>query len=101
MNVLQIESGLFPDEVTLREAVKKLDGEDCGLSHIDIRKLNIDDDKASELSEMVRKVELEKEYLRVIQHYYTALMADKTNDEYIKHWKQKKENDFKSYCWRG
>tara|TARA_Y100000746_G_C15110598_1_gene288295 strand:- start:309 stop:500 length:192 start_codon:yes stop_codon:yes gene_type:complete len=46
MNVLQIESGLFPDEVTLRKAVKKLDGEDCGLSHIDIRELNIEDDKA-------------------------------------------------------
>jgi hypothetical protein len=46
MNILQIESGLFPDEITLRGAVKTLDGGDCDLSHVDIRTLRKEDDAA-------------------------------------------------------
>ena len=46
MNILQIESGLFPDEETLREVVNKLDVGDHSLSHINIQALNKEDDAA-------------------------------------------------------
>jgi|TARA_B110000438_G_scaffold271117_1_gene288764 hypothetical protein len=58
MNILQIESGLFPDEETLRGAVKKLDEGDYILSYVDIRILSRKDDSAWD--KVVEKIMLAK-----------------------------------------
>ena len=58
MNILQIESGLFPDEETLRGAVKKLEEGDYDLSHVDIRTLSKEDDAAWD--NVVEKIMLAK-----------------------------------------
>ncbi len=58
MNILQVESGLFPDEEYIRMAVKKLDEGDHDLSHVDVRTIDLEDDKAWDT--VVKKILLAK-----------------------------------------
>ncbi|MEE2698678.1 MAG: hypothetical protein VX923_03170 [Pseudomonadota bacterium] len=49
MRILQIESGLFPDEETIHKAIERLNEGEHDLSQIDISALKVEDNTAWDL----------------------------------------------------
>ena len=49
MRILQIESGIFPDEETIRKAIERLNEGEYDLSQIDISALKVEDNTAWDL----------------------------------------------------
>ena len=49
MRILQIESGLFPDEETIQKAIERLNEGEHDLSQIDISALKVEDNTAWDL----------------------------------------------------